>query len=158
MRVKTLLVKAVGVLGSVAGGLPVGKEGPMIHSGAVTGAGVSQGKSTTLGLDTAFTKFSEFRNEREKRDFITCGAAAGVAAAFGAPIGGVLFALEEGATHWSLGLTWRSFFCAMTTVAWLDLFNGELSLDKRPSFDGLGSGMLQFGSFTGDGRASCGSS
>ena len=148
VRVKTLLVKATGVLGSVAGGLPVGKEGPMIHSGAVTGAGVSQGKSTTLGFDTAFTKFSDFRNEREKRDFIACGAAAGVAAAFGAPIGGVLFSLEEGATHWSLDLTWRSFFCAMTTVFWLDLFQGQLSLDRRLGVQG--SGMLQFGSFNDD--------
>lgn len=42
---------------SVAGGLPIGKEGPMIHSGAVVGAGLSQGKSTTLGCDTSFSKF-----------------------------------------------------------------------------------------------------
>ena len=40
VRFRTLLTKATGVLFSVAGGLFVGKEGPMIHSGGVVGAGI----------------------------------------------------------------------------------------------------------------------
>ena len=35
---KTMLVKVFGVLFSVGGSMPVGKEGPMIHSGAIVSA------------------------------------------------------------------------------------------------------------------------
>ena len=75
----------MGVVFSVAGGLAVGKEGPMIHTGAVIAAGVSQGRSTTFNRD--FHVFEVFRTDHEKRDFVAGGAAAGVAAAFGSPVG-----------------------------------------------------------------------
>uniref|UniRef100_A0A6V2KMR1 Chloride channel protein n=1 Tax=Ditylum brightwellii TaxID=49249 RepID=A0A6V2KMR1_9STRA len=140
VRVKTLICKVVGVTFSVAAGLPVGKEGPMVHSGAVVAAGISQGRTKFWGVDTSFSKFSDFRNDREKRDFVACGAAAGVTSAFGAPIGGVLFSLEEGASYWSTKLTWRAFFCAMITLGTLfavrnfDSLWGQADIDKLFSF------------------------
>ena len=67
VRLKTLVCKVVGVTFSVAAGLPVGKEGPMVHSGSVVAAGISQGKTRLWGKDTSFSTFSDFRNDREKR-------------------------------------------------------------------------------------------
>ncbi|XP_062507665.1 H(+)/Cl(-) exchange transporter 7-like isoform X2 [Corticium candelabrum] len=144
IRLRAFVAKAVGVIGSVAGGLPVGKEGPMIHSGAIIAGGISQGRSETLHKNTGF--FTYFRLDHEKRDFVSGGAAAGVAAAFGAPIGGVLFALEEGASFWNQSLTWRIFACSMTCSFVLNLilswYNGAIGELSNP-------GLINFGTFVG---------
>lgn len=148
VRFKTLVCKVVGVCFSVSAGLPVGKEGPMIHSGAIVGAGVSQGKSKICGLEVKKLRFEAFRNDKDKCDFIACGASSGIAAAFSAPIGGTLFALEEGATHWNNDLTFRTFFSAIITTWVLNFFLSGLdgsgvANDKRGCNDNkVGFGLL----------------
>ena len=144
VRIQTLFCKAIGVMFSVAGGLAVGKEGPMIHSGAVVAAGLSQGASKSFNWD--FGLFEYFRHDNEKRDFVSGGAAAGVAAAFGSPVGGVLFSLEEGASFWNQALTWRVLFSAMVSgftlnfaLSWYHGHFGELSY----------TGLVNFGVFSG---------
>lgn len=48
-------------------------------------------------LSYLFPKYG--RNEAKKREILSAAAAAGVSVAFGAPIGGVLFSLEEVCTR-----------------------------------------------------------
>jgi len=125
VELKTLVCKVVGVCFSVSSGLPIGKEGPMFHSGAIVAAVISQGQFSFRGVQTSIAQLSDFRNPWEKRDFIACGAAAGIASAFSAPIGGVLLSLEEGSSFWSTKLTWRAFFCAMISLLTLLLIKSK---------------------------------
>ena len=142
VQLRVLYTKVIGMCLSVASGLPLGKEGPMIHAGSIIGAAVSQGNTFTFGFDTTWTVFQDFRNDSSKRDFVTFGAAAGIAAAFKAPIGGILFTLEEGASFWSTSLTFRAFFCALITqLTFTIIFNGfTIKSDSN-------SGEFAFGTF-----------
>uniref|UniRef100_A0A2K5CF22 Chloride channel protein n=1 Tax=Aotus nancymaae TaxID=37293 RepID=A0A2K5CF22_AOTNA len=143
VRLRTLLCKILGVLFSVAGGLFVGKEGPMIHSGSVVGAGLPQFQS--ISLRKIQLNFPYFRSDRDKRDFVSAGAAAGVAAAFGAPIGGTLFSLEEGSSFWNQGLTWKVLFCSMSATFTLNFFRSGIQFGSWGSFQL--PGLLNFGEF-----------
>jgi H+/Cl- antiporter ClcA len=117
LSLRTYCVKVFGALFSVGSSMPVGKEGPMIHCGGAIGAAVAP-RFKTLGADGQWRYV--FRNDRAMRDFVSCGGAAGVAAAFGAPIGGVLFTLEEGCSFWNQDLTWRVLFTTMCTILMLN--------------------------------------
>lgn len=77
---RVLAAKFTGGFLCIFGGLALGREGPSIQIGAMVGKGISK------GLD---------RSKTEERFLITCGAGAGLAAAFHAPLAGVMFALEE---------------------------------------------------------------
>ena len=140
---KALVAKAVGVVFAVGGGLCVGKEGPLVHTGSVLGANISHG----FNICTArFKKWNRFRNDSFKRDFVSGGCAAGVAAAFGAPMGGVLFAFEEASSFWSLPLTWKCFFCAATSTFTLNLWLAWKS--DEGVMDGINSpNLITFGTF-----------
>lgn len=63
------------------------------------------------------------RNEAKKREILSAAAAAGVSVAFGAPIGGVLFSLEEVSYYFPLKTLWRSFFCALVAAFVLQSIN-----------------------------------
>jgi len=119
-----LLVKFLGTILAVGSLLSIGPEGPLVHLGAIVGSGLTRGRKhlrvklpwsngRPRSVVLSWPWLLHFRNDVDRRDFISIGAAAGFSAAFGAPVGGVLYCLEECSSHWSQQLVWR----ALTTTA-----------------------------------------
>ncbi len=77
---KVIIGKFIGGVLSIGSGLSLGREGPSVQLGSVIGQG--------------FSKVFK-RIKLEEKYLITSGASAGLAAAFNAPLAGVMFALEE---------------------------------------------------------------
>lgn len=78
--IRVLFYKFLGGIITLSTGLSVGREGPSIQMGAAIGQGVANHKKCMA---------------HEEKYLITSGAAAGLSAAFNAPLAGVMFALEE---------------------------------------------------------------
>jgi chloride channel 3/4/5 len=103
LGVRTLVIKTLALILSVASGLSLGKEGPYVHI------------ATCIGNIACriFSKYSD--NDGKRREILSASAASGVAVAFGAPIGGVLFSLEEVSYYFPSKTLFRTFFCCIVS-------------------------------------------
>ncbi|SLM37638.1 clc channel protein [Lasallia pustulata] len=111
LGLRTLVVKTLALVLSVASGLSIGKEGPYVHIATCVG-------------NIACRLFSKYNhNDGKRREVLSASAAGGVAVAFGAPIGGVLFGLEEVSYYFPPKTLFRTFFCCIAAALTLKFLN-----------------------------------
>jgi len=114
IRPRVVLVKAIASALCIGSGGSVGREGPIVQIGSAFGSTLGQ----YLGLP-----------ERYLRLMVACGAGAGIAATFNAPIGGVMFATEV-----ILGSFALQNFTAIVISCVVSAAVGRVFLGNHPSF------------------------
>lgn len=103
----TLFHKSIALVLSIASGMSLGKEGPFVHLATCVG-------NISCRL---FPKYAG--NDLKRRQVLSAASSAGVALAFGSPLGGVLFSLEEVSYYFLPHQLFRIFFCAMMSALFL---------------------------------------
>ena len=106
LSARTLAAKVLSLVLAIGGGLAVGKEGPYVH--------ISTCVAQQLCRLPLFRRLNE--TESLRRQMLAAGCAAGVAATFGAPVGGVLFSIEVTATYYSVAHLWKAMFTAVAAA------------------------------------------
>jgi CIC family chloride channel protein len=107
---RVLLVKfASGTLG-IGAGLALGREGPTVQMGGAAGDMVSRWLRS---------------GARERHSLIAAGAGAGLAAAFNAPLAGVMFVLEELRRDFAPGALTAGFVASLTADVVARLLLGQ---------------------------------
>ena len=136
--IDTLITKIFGVVLAVCGGMKVGKEGPLAHIGSLVGV---------LTLYIPWSLNLPFRNDKDKRAMIASGAGVGVSVAFGAPIGGVLFAYEvsKANSFWTFSLAWKTFLATSMANFTLTFLNALVTGDFT---NVTNAGLIKFGAIT----------
>jgi len=128
---RTLCIKVPGLILAVASGMALGHEGPMVHI-AVCWAQLLSRLSP------------QFKHEGKRRELYSAAVAAGVSSAFGTPVGGVLFSLEEVSSHFPSRTLLRAFIAsvvatlALSVTTWtgmegLTLFSVRYTVTCHPS-------------------------
>jgi len=114
---RIVLTKLTGGILGIGAGLSLGREGPSIQLGAM----IAQGISRFLG-----------RTRMEERYLITSGAGAGLAAAFNAPLAGVIFTMEELHKNFSAVVLMPSLAAALTSAVVSHIFFGRNTIFSFP--------------------------
>jgi chloride channel protein, CIC family len=105
-----LPAKFIGGVLAIGSGLVLGREGPTVHMGAAIGAHAARRAGFA---------------DKDVRMMQTALGGAGLAVAFNAPIGGVLFTLEEATKSLRLRTVLATLFAAVTAVACARLIVGD---------------------------------
>ncbi|KAJ8949182.1 hypothetical protein NQ318_021675 [Aromia moschata] len=101
---KVLIAKWLGITATLGSGMPLGKEGPLIHMSSIIVTKMGKAMST-------FNRI--FINESKMIELLGAAWAVGVACTFNAPIGGVLFSVEITTAYYAVRNYWRGFFTAV---------------------------------------------
>jgi len=136
---RSLFIKCFCVIFGIVGSLCIGKEGPLAHIGGVI--------ALCVIYYLPIKEFDYFKNDVSSREFLAGGVSAGVSAAFGAPIGGTLFAYELSSptTFWTFSLIWRVFFCCSLSTFTLSILS-QIKDDTIIDLKLTSAGTLKFGS------------
>lgn len=110
---RLLPVKFFAGLAGIGAGLALGREGPTIQMGGATGLMVSEWFRIKPG-------------EGERKALIAAGAGAGLAAAFNAPLAGVMFVLEELAGAFTPVVFVSAFLASVTADVIGRVLTGEM--------------------------------
>ncbi|RIK38030.1 MAG: H(+)/Cl(-) exchange transporter ClcA [Chloroflexi bacterium] len=120
MQWRTVLpVKFFGGTLAIGGGLALGREGPTVQMGGAVGAAVAE----FLNAST-----------RERLTLIAAGAGAGLAAAFNAPLAGLVFVLEELQRDFRRGVFGAALIAAATADVVARSVSGQLPVFAIPSY------------------------
>ncbi|KAB2963766.1 MAG: H(+)/Cl(-) exchange transporter ClcA, partial [Thermoanaerobaculia bacterium] len=115
---RLLPVKFASGLLAIGGGLALGREGPTLQMGGAVGRLVSRWLPST---------------PRERHVLIAAGAGAGLAAAFNAPLAGLVFVLEEVQRNFSPGIFSASFLASVTADVVARLALGQTAVFHSPN-------------------------
>ena len=103
LEINTLVAKVIGLVTVQASGLTVGKEGPFVHIAC-----------SLANLLLSLPMFAELKKSRAlTKQVISAACATGMASTFGAPVGGVLFAVEVTSNVYHTADYWKAFFTAV---------------------------------------------
>ncbi|OWF75724.1 H(+)/Cl(-) exchange transporter ClcA [Yersinia alsatica] len=110
---RVIPVKFIGGLGTLGAGMVLGREGPMVQMG---------GNSGRMIVD-----IFRLRSPEARHSLLATGAAAGLSAAFNAPLAGILFVIEEMRSQfrYSLVSIKAVFVGVITSTIVYRYFNGE---------------------------------
>lgn len=116
---RVLAVKFVGGTIALGSGLALGREGPTVQMGGTLGAAVSEWLNVS---------------SRDRLILIAAGAGAGLAAAFNAPLAGLIFVLEEVQKDFRQAVFGAVFVAAATADIVARLASGQLPVFHVPSY------------------------